>query len=763
MTSNGAYCGPVHRLVSSTIPFKGDGEQYATTSNADWHIYYHLNSSGNCEYAIKKPIIVLDGYDPQDGTPYSSIYNDYLSYGNPKISLGDSLRDKGYDVIILNFPKLGQQSTTISVPATVQQENSPGNFTTTTVLGRDGGTDFIERNAFILVKLIQQINDSLAANSSTQKLVIVGPSMGGQISRYALAYMEKQNALNVPHMNHNTRLWISFDSPNWGANIPMALQNSLYFYGTTGRNVKAMDAYNQNLHTPAGKQLLIEQKDGLYNSANVRMTYMPSLANNGLPSSGGYPVQLRKIALLNGSGAGIQDFNPGALYVDLRGKQWGREIFKWRNWYMPAYNTLSSNTDLAITIPPPVVGSAKVWTFLSYLFGNFNIFVTGSNNITNINPHGSMDVVPGSNYKSIYKTWSGFDSVLQHTTNTTPIHNVLDSTHTFIPSVSALGFFDPNFTWYTRIDDRNLVCTNEIPFDNYYMPKQNEQHITLTPNNVAWLKQEVYKGETHSGCPTLCAFDISGNDAICANETKTYTINGTIPSGTPISWSAGSNITLGTNGAQSINATYGYVGKTIISVDITNSCGADFHLSKDVMVGLPSASFYLTNSSTDSCRGVATAAAYPNITHSWTDSYGTTSGTSNVFCCSDIGDNLTLQMTNTCGTSSYSHLVNIARPKVHMCAARIWYPHSGTTGNEPDIVVKPNPSADAWNINFRNADKTPTFITITDITGTIVFQNSVANTLVETIDCSTLAGGCYIARIQYSDGSVISVKMNKLQ
>lgn len=54
---------------------------------------------------------------------------------------------------------------------------------------QDHGGDYIERNAFTLVKLIQQTNAQLQANGSTEKLVIVGASAGGLVSRYALAYM----------------------------------------------------------------------------------------------------------------------------------------------------------------------------------------------------------------------------------------------------------------------------------------------------------------------------------------------------------------------------------------------------------------------------------------------------------------------------------------------------------------------------------------------------------------------------------------------
>jgi triacylglycerol esterase/lipase EstA (alpha/beta hydrolase family) len=87
------------------------------------------------------------------------------------------MRQQGYDIVIVNFPEVLEQ--TLSTP-----------FGPIPVY-RDGGADYIERNALALVKLINILNQRLQQNGSTEKISIVGPSMGGLISRYALAYMEK--------------------------------------------------------------------------------------------------------------------------------------------------------------------------------------------------------------------------------------------------------------------------------------------------------------------------------------------------------------------------------------------------------------------------------------------------------------------------------------------------------------------------------------------------------------------------------------------
>jgi hypothetical protein len=87
---DGPSCRPTNQIVESTIPFQGYEESVATNSFADYHIYYHtINLTGidNCQIAgvrkLLKPIIILDGFDPQDENKYFNFYNDNLSYGFP--------------------------------------------------------------------------------------------------------------------------------------------------------------------------------------------------------------------------------------------------------------------------------------------------------------------------------------------------------------------------------------------------------------------------------------------------------------------------------------------------------------------------------------------------------------------------------------------------------------------------------------------------------------------------------------------------------
>jgi triacylglycerol esterase/lipase EstA (alpha/beta hydrolase family) len=129
---------------------------------------------------VDKPLIIVEGFDPTNEISVSNIASLFnRPTGN---MLGEQLRNEGYDIIILNFAN---------------------------------GGDYIQRNAFLLIELINQINTSKTGN---EQLVICGVSMGGLVARYALTYMEHHS------LNHNTRLFISFDAPNKGAYIPISLQ-----------------------------------------------------------------------------------------------------------------------------------------------------------------------------------------------------------------------------------------------------------------------------------------------------------------------------------------------------------------------------------------------------------------------------------------------------------------------------------------------------------------------------------------------------------
>jgi len=171
-----------------------------TKAKGDICIYY-ANDMVNGKYELRQPILIVDGFDPEnkrtfekhtdDGKSLWQLFN-YVDANGDTLNIGKQLLQKGYDLVILD--------------------------------PQEGGI-YIEQNAMVCIEVINEINRRLAQSGSPHEIVVVGPSMGGQITRYALAYMENNpNDANTNYGKHNCRLWISFDSPHQGANISLGAQ-----------------------------------------------------------------------------------------------------------------------------------------------------------------------------------------------------------------------------------------------------------------------------------------------------------------------------------------------------------------------------------------------------------------------------------------------------------------------------------------------------------------------------------------------------------
>ncbi len=135
--------------------------------------------------------------------------------------------------------------------------------------------------------------------------MVIGPSMGGLISRYALAFMEKKLAEtgNNAKWNHETRLWVSFDSPHQGANIPIGVQKGIQYFAEEQDVESAKEFLDKKLNKPATKQMLVNHYTNDTNlpvgAPNFRNRFQNELNALGMPQN------LRKIALLNGSIMGV--------------------------------------------------------------------------------------------------------------------------------------------------------------------------------------------------------------------------------------------------------------------------------------------------------------------------------------------------------------------------------------------------------------------------------------------------------------------------
>jgi hypothetical protein len=261
-------------------------------------------ANGNNTGTIRKPLIVLEGYDVSHAlnnpkynynyryftseVDFGAININYTDSGT-NVNFNDQLSDVGqYDLIFLDY---------------------------------DNGTDYIQRNAYLAERLIQWVNDNKQPlNGVRQQNVVLGMSMGGLVVRYALRDMEVRRAANPSLPAHDTRLYISHEAPHQGANVPLGFQYMVKSVAairlptlqTLGQANPELGSAAALLEEPATKQLLIYQTDP--NGTAMHNAWLNDY--NQL----GYPTQCRNVATSGGSECGRpQRFAPGARLLTIQG------------------------------------------------------------------------------------------------------------------------------------------------------------------------------------------------------------------------------------------------------------------------------------------------------------------------------------------------------------------------------------------------------------------------------------------------------------
>lgn len=554
------YIPPVpndnYGLINANIPFQGYNETTPILGRLEYRIFF-----GNNQNQIRKPCIIIDGFDPGDKRKIRDIDSQfppdehtsivemmtYFDENGTPTPIIPILTGQGYDVIIVNHPSYTRNGVQI-----------------------DGGADYIERNALTHVAFYQFINNKLTQNNSNEELVIIGPSMGGQISRYALSFMEKEG------IDHNTRLWVSIDSPHLGANIPIGLQTLLFQLEPD--NAAAQDFVDNQLGSAAAKQQLIEQfhstsgnqiNQNWLDAKTISQGYSSergspffinfynNLFNNGLTNSSGYPQNLRKISLINGSLEGNKRFeNPWSGNLDYYLSE-GEIGFNARAFQDILFGSIHI-ASLEAFAAPNFQNNSKISRYK-------RTFNDKSKYMTNSNSRGSLDQIPGGwfpGFQEMAEPIEGSDPIIPSgsfwgfdgafTTIFSIISDLLggadisiynnERVHSFIPVISALGFNDPNTQWTQEIN-RNLVCTNEIPFDTYYGPKNNERHTSFTEESVNWLLEEL-GGNPQEPPIYYNEEDIVGPNTICLNDIVTYEISGGNCAIAPEGWEVSNNLNI---------------------------------------------------------------------------------------------------------------------------------------------------------------------------------------------------------------------------
>ncbi|MDC8001435.1 T9SS type A sorting domain-containing protein [Aequorivita todarodis] len=423
----------VVETITATIAYQGYDETQAYFGQGEYEIYLD-----NVDGVLDKPILVLDGFDPGDSRDIGGLYAS-LSFDGQ--NLADILRDEGFDIVILNAPLYNTGGKDI-----------------------DGGADYIQRNAMVLVAMIQKLNADKVGN---EELVVLGPSMGGLIARYALAYMEDNS------LDSETRLYLSFDSPHRGANIPISLQYLINYFAVQVGDPTAQQVVDQLLNSPAAKEMLVDHLLGHLLAGSDYEQDPTKLLPLGAPGfrdqfqaeldALGFPSNVRNVTMINGAGNGTTTGSPGITVIDTN-------------------LTIDATTDVDVALKfTPAANQTNTVTDVTVNF--FGIPINTYQTISQATgTSDGVDSAPGG-------TGSISDALGDGGGNQVLIDfiNALQQDlYSFVPTMSALAIDDPD--WFAI---PNLANS---PFVNFYIPNENEDHVTVTAASAQFALDEIRNG-----------------------------------------------------------------------------------------------------------------------------------------------------------------------------------------------------------------------------------------------------------------------------
>lgn len=508
-----------------------------------------IDDAGN-DCKITKPLIVVEGFDlttiisPE--TRFSS--DDYINFTKSVFFSGsNSLKDlisgssatingdQQYDIIYVNW---------------------------------DNGMDYIERNALVVEEVIKWVNAQKTIAGSTEKNVLMGQSMGGIVCRYALLNMEQK----IPAVIHQVRLFVSQDSPQQGASLPLSIQ---YLFNNIKNQVIQAPAYwlfngvsqvsqslslagisinpinnplpvfGSLLDRPAVAQMLINRSNGNYIINNIVHEKFYSTLN-----SRGFPTQdnIRNVAISNGNECGkTQNFDQGDVLISYSGT---KKLSFLQNILAPfaaAFGGALIDTDLfAVTALSLLPGGSRFDAFLE----DRALYQTGGNKIHDLNISYTkwvlgiwkqkVYIIDKQLYQplSINKHFDNYGGGFIDIGSYSGIINVaglyVRDKFCLVPTPSALSInatVDSDFE-HSYIGGAPPASPLNSPFINYTtafksvsnLNNNNEKHLEFNSRNGNWLAAELENKSENNNCSFLCNSNqsILGTSLICDNSNTTF-------------------------------------------------------------------------------------------------------------------------------------------------------------------------------------------------------------------------------------------------
>ncbi|WP_187370193.1 lipase family alpha/beta hydrolase, partial [Streptomyces boluensis] len=362
---------------------------------------YHGEGNGQ----LTRPVLIADGFST--GPSDLALTWENLEYG--PYPLLSELRRRGRDVVLIGY--------------------------------HERSASILQNAEAVLAAVIEAIDRRVGDHP----LTVGGFSMGGLVTRYALAKMETVG------IEHQTQLYFSYDSPHTGAWIPIALQAFAHYIK------KLNPAFSDQINSPAAQELLsqhIANWDDKHAPSEKRRAFLRALEEVGnWPRS----RETRLIALANGPDTG-------------------------------AGNGISPGADALIGKGLTIAGT-KLRTQSegeSQLVANLRVLTTPNNEVhTNGLP--DIDGAPGG-------TLDGF-GILADKLNDLPsllgfgVDNPIRE-HCFVPAVSAIALREPatHDDLYTPIADEEL---EETPFHAVKLASQSDTHTLVTEELSTWFLDQL--------------------------------------------------------------------------------------------------------------------------------------------------------------------------------------------------------------------------------------------------------------------------------
>ena len=384
----------------------------------------YIYKSAETNAGLRCPVLVAEGFDMENNMDWDVLYN-ILN----KEQLAETLRSYGRDLIVLDYA--------------------------------DAMRDIFE-NAALARAAIDYINAN--RSNATDKFTVIGASMGGLVTRIALADMDRNPAL---YGASDVDSWISFDSPHTGANIPLGIQEFLAFFYNKDSEFAAAAELLSILNQPAAKQMLL-----------VHYSMTASLAGNSSNNNfqealdtGGYPTSCKKIAVSNGSGYGDRlPFSEGERVINWSYRSFLVDI----DGRIYALSTTSSPS-----VPTVFYGFwDTLWPFDEESTTQRHYY------------HYSLDNAPGGTRDSFQVL---FDSTASRRGSN---DYCLWPDHCFIPTVSSLGI---NMVYCNYSLNDNPAIKALSPFDEIHYAVSNEEHIDINESNKRWFIRAVMEGYDTDG------------------------------------------------------------------------------------------------------------------------------------------------------------------------------------------------------------------------------------------------------------------------